>query len=97
MKLQKTDTVTIRMNPALKRKFQVAKWFLGSSDVIGNLIQDYVRKFEHQYWIINVSLDSKDQYDIVTKVFWVRLTKARFDELWNLYPKSRNDDKMRWW
>jgi hypothetical protein len=96
MKLQKTDTVTIRLNPWLKRKFQVAKGFLGASDVLGNLMQNYVREFEQQYWIISVSLDKDDQYDIVTKVFWVKLTKARFNELWDINPKSRNEEYMRW-
>lgn len=91
MKTQKSDTITFRLNPALKRKFEVAKWFLHVSDILGLLVQDFVRDFEKQYWIIEVSLDKSSQYDIVTKMLWINITRTRFDELWELYPKDRKN------
>ena len=96
MKLQKSDTITVRINPALKRKFEVAKWFLQLSDVIGILVQDYVREYERQYGIIPVSIDKNSQYDIVTKMYWISMTPDRFKELLSLYPKTKNNKAIYW-
>lgn len=89
MKILKTDTITLRINPWLKQKFEVAKWFLNVSDVLWSLIQEYVREFENQYWVINISLNRAAQYDIVTKMYWVNISKKSFEELLDIYPKER--------
>lgn len=91
MKTQKSDTITLRINPALKRKLEVAKGFLQLSEVISWLIQQYVREFEKQYGLIYVSVDKKTQYDIITKMYGVALSPERFEELWDFYPKTRKD------
>ncbi len=96
MKIQKSDTITVRLNPCLKQKLEVAKWFLNLSDIIWVLIQDYVRDFEKQYWVIPVSIDKNSQYDIVTKMYWVKMSPERFDELLHIFPKVRNNIAVYW-
>jgi len=95
MKILKTDTITIRLNPWLKQKLSVAKWFLNVSDILWVLIQNYIRDYEKQYGIIKVSLNEAEQYDIITKMYWVKLSKNKFDELLDVYPKEKAGRALR--
>lgn len=96
MRLYKNDSLTIRLNPILKSKFNIAIWFLWLSEVLNNMIQDYVRDYEKQFWVIPVSTNKSDQYDILTKMFWVKINQSRFEELINSYPKSRKGIAIYW-
>lgn len=96
MKLYKNDTITVRVNPILKAKFEVAIWFLWVSDSISYYMQNIIRDFEKQYWIIPTWADKNTQYDIITKMFWVKLSKKRFEELLESYPKTKKNIAMYW-
>lgn len=96
MKLYKTDTINIKVNPILKKKFEVSIWFLWMSDVISAFMQKYVRDFEKDLWKpIPVSIDDSTAYNIITQIHWVRLSKTKFDELKSYYPKTRKDKFIR--
>ncbi|MDQ7023085.1 MAG: hypothetical protein Q9M97_06180 [Candidatus Gracilibacteria bacterium] len=59
MRKQKSDRITIRINPLLKEKFNTCLVFSGLSEVLNNFIIDYVRKYEAQYGIIPVRASQK--------------------------------------
>lgn len=96
MRLYKNDILTVRLNPILKSKFNIAIWFLSISEVLSRFIQDYVRDFEKQFWVIEVSVNKDTQYDIITKMYWVKIDKQRFKRLIEAYPKTRKNTPMYW-
>jgi hypothetical protein len=92
MKLYKTNSINVRVNPVLKKKFEVAIWFLWLSDVISAFMQDYVRDYENKMWkIIPVWIDDDSLYNIITQLHGVKLSRSKFDELQSYYPKTRKD------
>ena len=91
MKLYKNKLLTIRINPLLLDKFQVSVWFCDVSSVITQFMQQTVRDFEKQYWVIPVWTDLDTKYDILTKMFWVKITKQEAEKLLKFYPKTRKD------
>ena len=89
---KKTENITIRVNPILKDKFFVSCWFLDISAVISQFMQDYVREYEKHIKDIKpipVRTDLDWLYDLITKSYWIKITREKFDELKSLYPKTR--------
>lgn len=77
----KEDTLTIRINPILKDKFQIAVWFAWISATINSFINNYVRDYEKQYWVIPIHLTNALKYDVLTKFFWIKINKKIYQEL----------------
>ena len=80
MRLLKDDTLTIRVNPLLKTKFHIATWFAGISATINTFMSNFVRDYEKQYWVIELTLTKKQKYDLITKFFWVKVNKKLMEE-----------------
>lgn len=83
----KEDTLNIRINPILKTKFHIAVWFAWISATLNSFINNFVRDYEKQYWIIPINLDNSLKYDVITKFFWIQLDKQlykKMDHLWVL-------------
>jgi len=100
MQLYKNDVITIRCSSILKDKFQVAIGFLWMSEAISVFMQEKVRDWEKQYWIIPIRANKDEKYDLITKCFWVKINKSQFDHLESLYPKAlhwmKNFDPDYW-
>lgn len=86
MYLYKNWVITIRCSTILKEKFNVAIWFLWLSESISHFMQDKVREYEKQYWIIPIRANKDEKYDLITKMFWIKINKTEFDHLESLYP-----------
>lgn len=95
MRLFKEDTLCIRINPLLKDKFHIATWFAGISATLNTFIANYVRDYEKQYWIIPLTLKSKDKYDLITKFFWVKVNKKLYNE-YNLEDTLKTINDLLW-
>lgn len=96
MRLHKKEALTFRLHPILKSKFNIAIWFLSITEVLWTFVQDYVREYEKESWIIEVTTSKDTQYDIVTKMYWVKLDRKRFEELIEAYPKTRKGIAIYW-
>lgn len=95
---RKTEQITIRVNPILKDKFSVAIWFLDISAVFSEFMQTYVREYEKNIWQpIPLRIDKQWTYDLITNVYWIKITKERYDEILALYPKTRKQNRAIYW
>lgn len=54
-------------------------------------MQEIVREYEKQYWVIKVWANKQDQYDMITNMFWMEIEKERMDELKRCYPKTKKN------
>ena len=95
MRFFKQETLCIRINPILKDKFHIATWFVGISAAINTFIANYVRDYEKQYWVIPLSINSKEKYDIITKFFWVKVNKKLYEE-YNLKETLKLINDLLW-
>lgn len=77
----KEDTISIRINPILKLKLHIACWFSWVSSTITFLLNNYIRDYEKQYWIIPITLTNDIKYDVLTKFFWVQLDRQTYKKL----------------
>jgi hypothetical protein len=80
MRLYREETLSIRINAILKHKFAIATWFSWVSARINTFMSDYVRDYEKQYWVIPMTINAKEKYDVITKFFWVKVNKKLFKE-----------------
>ncbi len=82
--------MSLRINPILLEKFQVAIGFENVSASITAYMQKVVREFEAQYWVIPVGgVEADTKYDIITRLYWVQINRKEFDKLLKFYPKTR--------
>lgn len=89
MKITNDTVINVRVPSALKKKFNIAIWFLDMSNVMQTFMQNMVRDYERQYWVIKVTANKQEQYEMITNMFWVEIKKERLEELKKAYPKSK--------
>jgi hypothetical protein len=65
MKIQKQETIGFRVNPILKKKFNVAIGFIDMTNAFTHFMQQTVREYENQYGIIKVSACKAEQYELI--------------------------------
>lgn len=95
MRFYKEDNLNIRINPILKDKFHIATWFAWISATLNTFIANYVRDYEKQYWVIPMSIKTKEKYDIITKFYWVKLSKKLYDQ-YNLEESLKLINELMW-
>lgn len=81
MRLFKDDTITIRINDILKKKFHIACSYAWVSSILITFINDYVVQYEKQYWVIPLNLNNREMYDVITKFFWVTVNKRLYKDI----------------
>jgi truncated hemoglobin YjbI len=60
-------------------------------------MQKLVRDYEKQIWqAIPVRTDKQGRYDLITHIYWVKITEEEYDELLALFPKTRKDIALYW-
>ena len=89
--LQKNDNINIRCNSILKDKFIVAIWFNDISAVFTDFMQKTVREYEKNIAKIPVRTDKAWLYDLITKVYWIKINERTFYEILNFYPKTKKN------
>lgn len=94
---RKTEQITIRVNPILKDKFSVAIWFLDISAVFSEYMQTYIREYEKSIWQpIPTRIDKAWCYDLINNIYWIKISKDRFDEIQAMIPKTRKNIAIYW-
>ena len=89
MKTVNDSQIVFKLPTPLKKKFNIATWFLDMSTVLQHYVQDYVREHEKQYWIIPIRWNKNDQYNIIAKMYWMEIKEERMEELKKAYSKTR--------
>lgn len=78
--MYKDDNLSIRINPILKDKFHIATGFVWISATLNTFIANFVRDYEKQYWVIPMSIKSKEKYEIITKFFGIKVNRKLYQE-----------------
>lgn len=107
--LQKTSTITIKVNPILYQKFRQASALAGITTVMTNMIYNYVNEYEAKYWIIETVLSDSQLYDMFSFLYWIHLndekqyidTKKKFyltkalEVYWSMCPEELLDELLK--
>lgn len=96
MWFKKTISLNIRVDPVLKRKFEIATVHTTMSSLINEFMHKYVREFERDTGtIIPVTSDDSIAYEYIKTVLGLKINDSEFEELKWLYPKTRKGRFIR--